>query len=236
MPPVSSRRSPARADPARSTSHSSRVPNCAPPTGVRVPLPDSCAGPDQPRSGRVRAAGATGARSPGLGLPDARLLRGQWCAAPVRSPPGGAAPPPRQCHHRAQTGRFSRQNLYAPERTHRWDGGRRACSAPSCDDRTPHSPRYPATGRRLRAPLPGGIERTIIVELVLMATKLAPTDIAGMMIPKERGPVLALALSGVPLDAGRFARQGPLAGLRAPRDIRPSVERIVQDREHAGVT
>jgi len=87
-----------------------------------------------------------------------------------------------------------------------------------------------------RAPMPGGIERTIIVELVLMATKLAPTDIAGMMIPQERGPVLALALSGVPLDAGRFARQGPLSGLRAPIDIRPSVERIVQDREHAGVT
>src|SRR2546427_9595 len=57
--------------------------------------------------------------------------------------------------------RFSRQNLYAPERTHRWDGGRRACSAPSCDDRTPHSPRYPATGRRLRAPRPdAGRDRT----------------------------------------------------------------------------
>src|SRR5262245_27763313 len=87
-----------------------------------------------------------------------------------------------------------------------------------------------------RTPVLVGIERPIIGELVLITTKLAPADIAGMMLPQECGPVLPLDLSGVPLDAGRCARQGTLACLRAPIDIRSGVERIVQDREHAGVT
>jgi hypothetical protein len=81
-----------------------------------------------------------------------------------------------------------------------------------------------------------GIARPIIVELFLVVTKLAPADRTGMMITKERVPVVALDLSRVPLDAGGFARQGPLSRLRAPIDLRPGVERIVQDREHACVT
>src|SRR5262249_16051183 len=87
-----------------------------------------------------------------------------------------------------------------------------------------------------RASMLVGLERPMIVELVLGATTLAPADRAGMMITKARGPVVALDLSRVPLDPGGFACQGPLRRLRAPIDIRPAVERIVQDREHARVT
>ena len=87
-----------------------------------------------------------------------------------------------------------------------------------------------------RTPTLRAIERPIIVELLLMAAKLRPADIARVMIAQERGPVVALDLAGVPLDAGRFAWQGPRPRLRASIDIRSGVERVVQDRQDARVT
>jgi hypothetical protein len=75
----------------------------------------------------------------------------------------------------------------------------------------------------------------MIVELLLIAAKLCPADIAGVMILKHRWPVIALDLARVALDARRFAWQGPLPGLGASIHVRPGVERVVQDGEHPRV-
>src|SRR6516162_11936333 len=80
------------------------------------------------------------------------------------------------------------------------------------------------------------IERPVIGELLLMAAKLRPADIARVMLAQKHGPVVALDLAGVPFDAGHFAWQGPLSRLCASIDIRSGVERIVQDRQDARVT
>jgi hypothetical protein len=80
------------------------------------------------------------------------------------------------------------------------------------------------------------IARAILLELLHSAATLRPADRGRVMIVQDRRPVVALDLARVALHARRFARQGPLPGLGAPIDVRPGVEGIVQDGQHAGVT
>ncbi len=83
--------------------------------------------------------------------------------------------------------------------------------------------------------MPLRVEGAIIVELVLMAAKLSPTDIARVMILQKCGPVLTLDLARVAFNTRGFAWQGPPPRLGASIDVRPSVERVVQDRQHTGM-
>jgi hypothetical protein len=102
-------------------------------------------------------------------------------------------------------------------------------------DATPHDAWQEGTTFAPRASPLLGIDRALIVELLLMATKLGPAEIAGGRRFQERWPLVTLDLARGALHARGCARQRPLPRLGAPIDVGPRREGMVQEGQHPRV-
>src|SRR5262249_10542165 len=77
--------------------------------------------------------------------------------------------------------------------------------------------------------------RAVVIEPLLVAEELLPTDVARMGVVPHDGPVGRRHLARPALDPGRFARQGPRARPGAAVDVGAGVTRVVQDGQDAAV-
>src|SRR5215472_13247491 len=78
------------------------------------------------------------------------------------------------------------------------------------------------------SPMGGGRSLLIVSELLLVATKLFPGDVACMPIQQYNGPVLLFDSARASLDPWFFPRERVPTRLRSPVDICSRVQRTVQ--------